>query len=249
MHRSTLTSKKCHPLFLKAGRSTFEVHMHSFMNCNWLQLLVEPVEEEPPNSQYSPSNSLYCSTYTIGLTHLQNHFSSYYCTFLQTLLTGMCCTLVPSNFFLFFICSTHSLGLARTGGGSLLPDIWVVSSSVWQDVSLCSSSSSSGSLKCTRRPTLELERESLWFVRVPVFRQELGGGSGRGTTMEFPFWWFGVPLTLGLVSGDVTGGLDTCSTEASHADREVKSFGYDSTSLPLCGSELAPLDPGGPWWR
>lgn len=44
---------------------------------------------------------------------------------------------------------TYNFGLANTGGGSL------------DDMSFSSSSSSSGSLKVTRRPTRELERGSL----------------------------------------------------------------------------------------
>lgn len=145
-----------------------------------------------------------------------------------------------SNVLLLSFCSTHSLGLASTGGGPLLSDASVMSSSKGLDVSLCSPSSSSGSLKCTRRPALELVRESLWFVRLPVFRQELGGGSGKGTTTGLPFWWAGVPLTLELMSGDVAEDLDnSCCAEVSAADGEVKDFGYEKIFLAPC----APLDP------
>lgn len=167
--------------------------------------------------------------------------------FLDALVHSDSLVLVRVSFFF----STHSLGLVSTGGGSLLTDAWAMSSSDGLDTSLCSFSSSSGSLKCTRRPTLDLDRESLWFVWVPVLRQELGGGSGRGTTMGLPFWWFVVPLTLGLVSGDVTEGLDTCWS-VSTADGTVKSFGYEKNCcvcLLVCGSWHVPLDPGGFWRR
>lgn len=146
-----------------------------------------------------------------------------------------------------FFCSTHSLGLASTGGGSLLTDASVMSSSEGLHESLCSSSSSSGSLKCTRRPTLELVRATLWLVRLPVFRQELGGGSGKGTTTGLPFWWVGVPLTLELMSGDAAEGLDTsCCAEVSNADGAAKSLGYGRIFLAPC----VPLDPSGSlWWE
>lgn len=217
------------------------------MNCYWPQLLIETVEEPPPlkiahftcSAQYKPNldntykRELYCCSAS------RQHFDSVR-NYIEMYLL-----------FKYLIFCTHSLGFASTGGGSLLTNAPVRSSSDGLDVSLCSFSSSSGSLKCTRRPTLELEREALWVFWAPVFRQELGGGSGRGTTMGLPFWWFGVPLTLGLVSGEVPEGLDTtCSV--STADGAVKGFGYErswSACLLLCGPRHAPLDSGGPWWR
>ena len=150
---------------------------------------------------------------------------------------------VSFSLFCFFNC-THSLGLARTGGGPLLAEARASSSSHSVDASLSSSSSSSGSLKCTCRPTLEPERESLWFVKVPDLRQEFGGGSGRGTTTRLPFWWFGVPLTLTLVSDDVSQGRETSCSAGVAA---LKGFRCENTCAPPCGSGCAPLDMGVFW--
>lgn len=118
----------------------------------------------------------------------------------------------------YFCIFTHSLGLARTGGGSLPAEARRTSSSESLEEPY---SSSSGSLKCTRRPTLEPERGSLWFVMVPVFRQEFGGGSGRDTTVLLWFWFFEVFLT-----SRVSEGLDPpCSEEVSAAGKELPGFG------------------------
>ena len=98
---------------------------------------------------------------------------------------------------------TYSLGLARTGGGSLTGEegsgifadcplnlSWKESGLVWLVVTMPPSEdaslplSSSGRLKWTRSPILELDRGSLWFTRTP---SSLGlgscsteGGSGLG---------------------------------------------------------------------
>lgn len=93
---------------------------------------------------------------------------------------------------------TYSLGLARTGGGSLTGEegsgIFVAcplnlsrkeSGLVWLVVTMPPSDdtslplSSSGRLKCTRSPILELDRGSLWFTRTPS-SLGLGGGSTEG---------------------------------------------------------------------
>lgn len=109
-------------------------------------------------------------------------------------------------FLFWFFCSfTHSLGLASTGGGSLPAEARRGSSSESLEES---PSSSSGSLKCTLRPTLEPERGSLWLFRAPVFRQEFGGGSGRDTAAPLWVWCFEVFWT-----SVVSEGLDPPCSE------------------------------------
>lgn len=63
--------------------------------------------------------------------------------------------------------------------------------------------------------------------------------------MGLPFWWFEVPLTFGLVSGDVFKGLGTsCSVVVPAAGEATTGLGYEKICLwLLCGSECGPLDP------
>ena len=94
---------------------------------------------------------------------------------------------------------TYSLGLARTGGGSLTGEegseifadcplnlSWKESGLVWWVVTMPPSEdsslplSSSGRLKCTRSPILELDRGSLWFTSTPS-SLGLGGCSTEGS--------------------------------------------------------------------
>lgn len=93
---------------------------------------------------------------------------------------------------------THSLGLARTGGGSLTGEegsgtfgpcplnlsrkesglVWLLVATPPSGDTLLPLSSS-GRLKCTRSPILELDRGSLWFTRTPS-SLGLGGCSAEG---------------------------------------------------------------------
>lgn len=103
-----------------------------------------------------------------------------------------------SGTWLSILVFTYSLGLARTGGGSLTGEegsgIFAgctlnlsrkESGLVWLAVTVPSSGdaslplSSSGRLKCTRSPILELDRGSLWFTRTPS-SLGLGGCSTEG---------------------------------------------------------------------